>query len=308
MHSASEFRGASRPASATPMHHDGDGEASGLIDVRKLAATPRPPSEPRLDLLLPRTAPPTAPQPLPRRAARPTQAPLYALMGLLTFGVVGLAAASLRGPTPAPARIVVVTEAPRTSLPDPPSAAPAEPSAPTPELTPEPAPTPPKEPSPTPRSSRPRDAPRKPDPARPASAPTPAPTPAPASDAPRGDEVRCLLEPDLCRKRAPAPAAPAEPAADASALPETLSLTDISEGIRPAKAAASSGCAALARGGEVVRVKISIAGPRGVVIGAAPEDDAGNPELARCCADALSEATFRPVQKAQLGAAATLKF
>ncbi len=57
-----------------------------------------------------------------------------------------------------------------------------------------------------------------------------------------------------------------------------------------------------------MKIKLSIAGPTGSVIRAGAEDDGGNPALAACCAGELEKASFRPVQRPQMGALVTLKF
>lgn len=308
--------GAPRPAASTsPCLRCGSlaaDEASGLIDVRKIAVTPRPPSQPRLGNLLIAPVVAAAPTPAPpRRPARASQAPLYAMIGLLTFGVVGLAAASLRTPAePARSTVLVVAAAPEHphDVADEPPA-PREPE-PEPVARPSEPTTPPatsivKEPR-KPRRTDATDRPAKPD--KPAPAPEtkpPAPATPAASEDP--DEVRCLLEPARCKKPEAAPEPPPSTPSKPS-LPETLSLADMSEGMSAGKAAASAACRSLARGGEVVRLRISIEGPTGAVLKAEPEADGGNPELARCCADALKKTTFRPVQKPQIGAATTLKF
>lgn len=136
----------------------------------------------------------------------------------------------------------------------------------------------------------------------------PSPPPPPVEDEDRRYSVECLLDKTKCLPREQ-PAAPApEPPSPESLLPEQLEMADIAEGTRVARAAAAQRCRALARGGEVVKVKLSIAGPSGTVLSAGPEDDAGNPALAACCAEALREATFKKVRKPQIGAVATIKF
>ncbi len=58
----------------------------------------------------------------------------------------------------------------------------------------------------------------------------------------------------------------------------------------------------------LVKIKLSIAGPTGSVLHASPEDDAGNPQLAACCAEELAAASFKRVRRPQIGAVATIKF
>lgn len=120
--------------------------------------------------------------------------------------------------------------------------------------------------------------------------------------------VECLLDRAKCPPSAPAPAPVPVLATEEGLLPERLELADINDGTRSARAAAVGRCHKLARGGEVVRIKLSIAGPSGSVLSASPEDDAGNPQLAACCAEELAGASFKRVRKPQIGAVATIKF
>lgn len=120
--------------------------------------------------------------------------------------------------------------------------------------------------------------------------------------------VECLLDRAKCPPSEPPPSAQPVVASEESLLPERLDLADISDGTRAARAAAVGRCKALARGGEVVKIKLSIAGPSGSVLRASPEDDAGNPRLAACCAEELAAASFKRVRKPQIGAVTTIKF
>lgn len=120
--------------------------------------------------------------------------------------------------------------------------------------------------------------------------------------------VECLLDRSKCPPAEPPPAVQPVVASEESLLPERLDLADINDGTRAARAAAVGRCKALARGGEVVKIKLSIAGPTGSVLHASPEDDAGNPQLAACCAEELAAASFKRVRRPQIGAVATIKF
>lgn len=120
--------------------------------------------------------------------------------------------------------------------------------------------------------------------------------------------VACLLDRAKCPPPEPVAAVVPALASEESLLPERLELADINDGTRQARAAAVGRCRELARGGEVVRIKLSIAGPSGSVLSARPEDDAGNPQLAACCAEELAGASFKRVRKPQIGAVTTIKF
>lgn len=290
-------------------------DRSGLIDLRRvhaaLDAWPYAPGQRFDGLLAPRVLPP-APAPV-RSTPRAAEAPLQALLGVLAFGVLGLAALIVTRPTSSPASqdpapIVLssatLPDAPRApdrtpdevpeAAPDAPEAADAA-EAPTPDA---PAPTPSKRPR-KPTSERPGK------PAAPVVA-----APKPVESGPKRDSVECLLHPETCRAPTSKPAAPApkETAAPAAGLPEKLEPADIVAGASAARAAAERDCRALAKGGEKVAVRLSIAGPTGAVLRADAQDAAGNPALATCVARELEQATFKKVQKPQSGAVVTVKF
>lgn len=303
--------------SATPLRSRTD-EGSGLIDIRAMhpALGGRvEPAPPRFTKQAPALFP-AASAPVLHHATRPalpSQMPLYGLVAALMFGLASLTAFVLSEPPPASARHttpapVVLAHAEREPGP---AAEVAEPKPPVAELE---APTVLAEPG---EPERPRKTSRRgpttPTPVlvKPQATVTPVAVVPEAKPAARDDDatMKCLLGGAGCEVDRPAakPEPVSAPMAEAS-LPERLSDTDITAGTGPAKARATSSCARLAKGDERVRIKLSIAGPTGTVIRAAAEDDAGNPALAACCVGQLESASFKPVQRAQMGALVTLKF
>ena len=303
------------------------GEASGLIDIRAMAAAMpklghspmRPPTPaPSFGLgALGPIAPAPGERPVTRRPARSgTQTTLQAVLGVLVLGVVGLAGAVVHSATrPAPTtEVVLVTSAAPASAssaardevedaePEADEADEADEAEPAVDTTPVEGPR---------RKPRPAARPGKADASKPDAV---KPKPAPASNPPvvedRRDSVECLLNPGSCApKREPKPEVTPTPVAPAGAdLPAKLEPADISDGTRAAKAAAMSSCSKLAKGGEVVKIKLSIAGPTGSVLSAGAESDGGNAALANCAASELKAARFKAVQKQQIGAVVTLKF
>lgn len=272
-----------------PFHRSG--EASGLIDVHTLATLGRAaalarPAPTQSDLSATLLVAPRV-----RVAVWSEQGPLIALLGLLTSAVLGLGAFVLQTTPPAseaaPLAVRLPDEPAQQSLhalrrvPDGARvqvATPAEPEAP-------------------------RFAARARAKARPAAAAV-ASLPA----APRSDSVTCLLDPSAC-PRAPRSAAPpvSVGAADPE-LPATLELADVQAGVRAAKQAALDRCRAHARGGEVLRVRLSIAGPTGEVVATEAAAEPANPALADCSAAELARARFKAVAKARVGTVVTLKF
>lgn len=304
-------------------------EDSGLIDIRTMtrmlgAPAVRPITPvPSFSGLAPAapiaTHRPTARPPTP--TSRPSQTPLHVLLGVLVFGVVGLAGAVVHSATrtaDAASTLQIVHAAPvepvpTTAVDDDPVATRSTPQA-DPEGEPEAAePTEhidSKQPVDGTRKPRPAARPGKPEPAK----PTPKPAPVAAVDPPRQvddlESVACLLKPGTCgsKREAPPASSPTPVVTPGSDLPARLEPADISDGTRAAKASATSRCSQLAKGGEAVKIKLSIAGPTGAVLSTSTESDGGNPALATCCASELKAAQFRPVQKAQIGAVVTLKF
>lgn len=284
------------------------GEGSGVIDIRTLGALmQREPGRPLVSPAAPAVTPAPA-RPRTPTAGSPSLAPLYAMFGLVVAGMATLAGHVLARPAPLAPEIHVVT-VPRALAPEPEDSADAqEEEVREPEAAGEPAAVEAPE-APAPAAERRKPA-KKPVAAAPTVKPVrEQPAPAPASG-PARDSVECLLKPETCapKKVEPAPVVERPPAAPASGLPEKLEPADIIEGARPAKAAAAASCKALAKGGEIVKIKLSIAGPEGAVIEATPEDDAGNPKLAACCAAELAKATFKKVARARIGATVTVKF
>lgn len=296
------------------------GEASGLIDIRTLGAMiggetsatapsrAAPASEPPhfagLSLSPPvqptLVRPPTGPSPVVPRS----QGPIYALLGALAVGVLGLAAVVVTSPQPEAGTVTyilrpdVVAVADRREPAEDPAAEVAaepvaEPEAVVPEKTPGKVPGKPRKPASKPEAKPAVDA--KPEVKQPKVEPK------------QEYGVDCLLGKTSCGERAQ-PVIEAEPVRLPSDLPEKLEQADISAGTSAARAAATSACAKLAKGGEKVQVKLSIAGPTGSVIATTPTEDAGNPALAACVAKQLEAASFRKVQKQQIGTVVTVKF
>ncbi len=287
-----------------------DGEASGLIDVRTIGSPVAATAvRARVGNFPARVLTP-APVARPVTAAGPalrSQTPVYALLATLTIGFFGLAGYVVTRPSPPPREVVRVIE----------PTAPASVAAPTREPEPVaeavavaaevPAPEAPATAVVVAPSRRPGKV-LKPV-VRGGPAPERAvevPAPAPASKPEYG--VDCILGKASCGEQAAARPEAATEAAPPGDLPERLEQADISAGTSAARAGAVSSCTRLARGGEKVQVKLSIAGPTGAVIGASALEDAGNPQLAACCVDQLERASFRKVKKPQIGTVVTIKF
>lgn len=300
------------------------GEDSGLIDIRALPGALGSPVRPITPIPglggLTRPDLSAAPRPVahtPAPIVRPSQTPLHVLLGVLVFGVVGLAGAvvhsATRNPDPTVRFIDVPADEPRpAAIADPPDEVATKPSTSTISTISGPGPaetadaakkTGPKKPS------RPRPGPDQPEITKQVTKPVAKPEPVAAPQPDERESVACLLAGKCGNKPAPTGNTSPTPAPTVgSDLPAKLEPADISDGTRAAKAAATSRCSALAKGGETVKIKLSIAGPTGVVLSTSPEQDAGNPSLASCCATELRAAQFRAVQKPQMGAVVTLKF
>ena len=133
--------------------------------------------------------------------------------------------------------------------------------------------------------------------------------PAKAEPKPKEDDtpsVECILDPSKCKKGGGGGAA-TKPPPDAS-MPEKLELADIKAGVSGPKASAESNCKKHAKGGEKVKIKLSISGPAGTVLSSSAEDDAGNPALGSCVAAELKKASFKKVQKEQIGTVVSVSF
>ncbi len=299
-----------------------DGEASGLIDIRTmgavLTATELRAEAPRARAEVPSfsgltVSPTLLAQPEPvrpptgRQAAVPrSQAPLLTLLGVLTAGVLGLTGYVVTRPAPEAAPVITIIKknpladaSVKRSEPEPEPVVAAEPE---PAAEPEKALT--KE-----RKQAPRKQPKVGEASKESDKEKPvveAPKPEPKKDY----GVDCILGKASCGdKSAEKPASPVDkPVTPPSDLPEKLEQADISAGTSAARSAAASSCARLAKGGEKVQIKLSIAGPSGSVIGASPVEDAGNPQLASCVAGELKQASFRKVQKQQIGTVVSVKF
>lgn len=95
------------------------------------------------------------------------------------------------------------------------------------------------------------------------------------------------------RSRWPPPPPPSE------RPPDRHLIADLVEGVRPAKEEARRACEGLARAGDRPRILLDISGPDGRIREYEIVDDAGNPALARCVAEAVQRgAVFRKVTRA----------
>ena len=121
--------------------------------------------------------------------------------------------------------------------------------------------------------------------------------------------VECLLDQSKCKKPGSGGGGGGtKPPPDSSGLPEKLELADIKAGTDGTKAAAKANCAGKAKGGEKVKIKLSIAGPSGTVQSSTPEEDGGNAPLASCVAGELKKSTFKKVQKEVIGTVVSVSF
>lgn len=302
------------------------GEDSGLIDIRAMPGLLGAPVRPitpipglgglaRPDL----SAAPRQAAHTPAPIVRPSQTPLHVLLGVLVFGVVGLAGAVVHSATRSPDPTVQFIDVPAqeptpAAITDAPDEVATKPATSTISTISEPGPAAPDtavvaaKAGPR-KPTRPRTGPDQPEITNQVTKPVAKPEPVAAPQPDERESVACLLEGKCGSKPAPAsPTSPTPAPTVGSDLPAKLEPADISDGTRAAKAAATSRCSPLAKGGETVKIKLSIAGPTGAVLNTSPELDGGNPSLASCCATELRAAQFRAVQKPQMGAVVTLKF
>ncbi|MCA9695794.1 MAG: hypothetical protein KC636_39820 [Myxococcales bacterium] len=145
----------------------------------------------------------------------------------------------------------------------------------------------------------------------PATRPEPTPTPvaqpkkATEPELPREMSVECLLNPQQCKAPAkPTEAKPTMPAGPS--LPERLDLAQLKDGSSKARAAAERQCKDLARPGEKVQVKLSIAGATGKVVSSSVLGS--KTKLATCVADTLADARFDRSRATQQGTVVTVRF
>lgn len=320
-HSRTPFPALSSQRSASP-----DGEASGLIDIRTmgavLTATELRAEAPRTRAEVPSFSgltvspsllaqPESVRPPTGRQAAVPrSQAPLLTLLGVLTAGVLGLTGYVVTRPAPEAAPVItIIKQNPLADASVKRNEAEPEPAA---EVAAEPEPAAEPEKSLTKEKGKqpPRKQPKIGEASKESDKEKPAVVEAPKPEAKKDYGVDCILGKASCGdKSAEKPASPVDkPVTPSSDLPEKLEQADISAGTSAARSAAASSCARFAKGGEKVQIKLSIAGPSGSVIGASPVEDAGNPQLASCVAGELKQASFRKVQKQQIGTVVTVKF
>lgn len=105
-------------------------------------------------------------------------------------------------------------------------------------------------------------------------------------------DVDCILDPTLskCMKGTD------------SDLPDTLTTTEVKQGVQPVKAQARAcGPTHEAAAGETVAIKLSVAGATGRVTSAVAQSPHRGTALGQCVADALANARFRRFRNASLG-------
>lgn len=290
------------------------GEGSGLIDLRAmqagLAGRELAAVVPVLGGLAP-TLPVTPPRPTTRSQARlpASQLPLYSVIVALTLGLATLAAHVLTRPSaPPPVRVelpAIVAAAPIVAAAEEVEAAPEpEPAVEAVSEAPEEVAKPEKPGKPG-KSVKPVVKVVKPTPeVTPEVAVKPKPTPVEPDDS-----VDCLLGRKQCggpRREPEAPEVAVAPVG--SELPAMLEQSDISALTSAGRAAALEACGGMSRGGERVKLRLSIAGPSGSITGTTVVDDAGNAQLAACAAQEVGRLPVKKVQKPQIGAMLTLKF
>jgi hypothetical protein len=95
---------------------------------------------------------------------------------------------------------------------------------------------------------------------------------------------------------------------DGTPTRERLERGHILAGTRGPKAAARERCKSLARAGEVVRIRMIIAGATGTVELAEPAEGQVDSPLAGCVARELRAAVFRRVQKQHTGTTVSVEF
>lgn len=290
------------------------GEGSGLIDLRAmqagLAGRELAAVVPVLGGLAP-TLPVAPPRPTTRSQARlpASQLPLYSVIVALTLGLATLAAHVLTRPSaPPPVRVelpAIVAAAPIVAAAEEVEAAPEpEPAVEAVSEAPEEVAKPEKPGKPG-KPGKPVVKVVKPTPeVTPEVAVKPKPTPVEPDDS-----VDCLLGRKQCggpRREPEAPEVAVAPVG--SELPAMLEQSDISALTSAGRAAALEACGGMSRGGERVKLRLSIAGPSGSITGTTVVDDAGNAQLAACAAQEVGRLPVKKVQKPQIGAMLTLKF
>ncbi|KIG19351.1 hypothetical protein DB30_03907 [Enhygromyxa salina] len=232
--------------------------------------------------------------------SRSSRGPLYALIGVLGLGVLGLGAVLvLDEPEPEPAAVIASVVGP---------VGPVEPAEPANDEAPEIEATPTSEPAamvdaeptdakiPTKPVNKPANRPNH----KPANKPANKPNTASASPPSKSIDVDCLLNKKLpqCQgdpqPSTPAPDKPA-PAPDPD-LANKLSQSDILAGVGPIKTAAKT-CGS----GVAVAVKFSVKGATGGVVVARPLDEHSSSVIGKCVANAAKRATFPKFQAEQQG-------
>lgn len=304
------------PRSSLAVASSARGEGSGLIDLRAMRAglgAPLSIGGPTLGSLAPvSSAPPPRPTTRSHTTLPASQLPLYSLVVALMLGLATLSAHVLTRASvpPPPVRVelpALVAATPDVEQPEPTSVKPVklvepvvEPVVVQPVLVAET-----RKPAPGRRPAKlvPEHKPT------PAVAATEKPVTAPTPVTP-DDSVDCLLGRKDCGRPRSETAASPEPAAPAlgGELPAMLEQSDISALTSAGRSAASDACGSLVRGGERVKLRLSIAGPSGSITSTAVVDDAGNPQLAACAAQEVARLPVKKVQKPQIGAMLTLKF
>ncbi len=117
--------------------------------------------------------------------------------------------------------------------------------------------------------------------------------------------VDCLLDPSKCKKGGGGGGGGGGSSAPPdSSLPKKLVAADIKAGYSSAKKSAQSKCKSKSKGGEKVVVKLSIQGSTGKVVSATAD---GSP-LGNCVAAEMKKAKFKKFQAKQQGAQISVRF
>ncbi|HFE46927.1 MAG TPA: DUF4339 domain-containing protein [Nannocystis exedens] len=116
--------------------------------------------------------------------------------------------------------------------------------------------------------------------------------------------VDCLLDPSKCKKGGGGGGGGGSSAPPDPSLPKKLGAPDLKAGSSAAKKAAKSNCKSKSKGGEKVVVKLSIEGATGKVASATADSSA----LGKCVAAELKKAKFKKFQAKRQGVQISVRF
>ncbi|WP_106092420.1 hypothetical protein [Enhygromyxa salina] len=239
-----------------------------------------------------------APAPSAQTQSRSSSArgPLYAVIGVLGLGVLGLAAALVLDQPSAPSspeQVVVVAPAVEPVEPDEPVEA-ADDEAPADDEPPVDDPVAEPQPELAAKVSKPASKPAN----KPASKPANKPINKPTSKPDKPLDVDCLLNNKLpqCDTDQVSERPPPKPTAPEQDLANKLSQSDILAGVGPIKTAAKT-CGS----GTAVVIKFSVKGATGSVVSASPLEEHSASAVGKCVANAAKRATFPKFQAEQQG-------